>query len=611
MTLLGDRVPPGPDADGSGAGRATGSEPSGAGGHSWADRLLQPWPATRRRWWGHTFALAAVLTAVFLYVGPNRVMTADEGAALAQARVLQTTGSWSMPQDVRLDPHGRWDPIHLSDRVGDRRFLFVRNPPYALLIAWADGLGGVALATGLSSVALLIAALGAGRLAEFVRAGRGIQAMWLTGVLTPLLFDGSWVLAHTIVAAGAAWATLAAVRFVAGGSRWWSVLTVCALGVSASMRSEGVLFALALAGGAGALLVGRRVWREGSWQRPVAVMSSATLVAAVAYKGLRLWTTAIEGGRQLALYHPGYDGGWLRGRVGSLGLTLLATTEDGGSRLAQTLTLASAAAVVAAIVAARSGRFEPRVVRALSSVGVAAAAARLALPAGLVPGLIVAAPMMIAAALVLPRREFADRSIRMIAVAAAGLAVLVALTQSTVGGVGEWGGRYFHVALPLVVVIAVVSLDSLLADRPALARMAIPGAVAAGLLVSVLAVQTQRVERLQAGRVVDTAWKMASRARTASGVAGSDGAVIVSSWIPAGRFSWSHVLEARYLTVPDPGDLDDVGRSLRAAGVRRFTFIGVPGRRPTLSRLPAGFEVGRVVDLPDGWFVAEIHDGGA
>ena len=119
-----------------------------------------------------------------------------------------------MPATSELDPTGDWYAIHNSNVVGDLAFPFTRPPIYPATIRPFLELGGLGLVLGLHVFALWLAACGAGALCERVRPGRGIQAMWLTGALSPLLFDGYWVIAHTIAAAGAIWAVVADVPVV-------------------------------------------------------------------------------------------------------------------------------------------------------------------------------------------------------------------------------------------------------------------------------------------------------------------------------------------------------------------------------------------------------------
>ena len=566
-----------------------------AGTDRWG-RFVGPWSASTGRWCRHLAALTAVLFGVFLLIGPGRIMTADEGAAMAQAKVIESTGGWAMHQDRQLDPAGRWDAVHMSDDVGDLRYPFVRNPPYALLVTWADEVGGATAAVGLSLVGLILCALGTGRLAELIRPGRGLQAMWLAGLLSPLFFDGYWILAHSLAAAAGVWAVLGVVRFVARGSRGWIVPIVGGLTVAAGLRSEGMLFALAVA--LGSLVLGSR----GSWRRPVVAALGAVAAAAVAAKGLRIWQSTIEGGRGVALYRPTYGGTWLSGRVGSFGLTMFGSSDDGSGGWSRVALLVAATCVIVAVVAARRGALGRGPIVVLGVVGMLAAVSRLFLPSGVVPGLVLTAPLLVAAVLATPRSAWTDRRLVAIGIAASAFVAAVALTQWARGGVEEWGGRYFHLALPLIVVIAVVSLDDLVLTRPALARAALPGALAVSLALSVLAVRTHYDERRSNDRIVTAAWQMAVTHDH------SDRApVIVSSWIPAGRFSWMHVLDGRYLTVPDPADLTAVAANLRAAGIDRFTFIGVPGRELGAGSFP-GFAESRVERLGDGWFVAELVD---
>ena len=154
--------------------------------------------------------LAVVLGAVFLVVGHHQIADADEGAALAQAQVVAETGAWSMPATSELDPTGDWFPVHNSPIIGDQAFPFTRPPLYPATIGPLLEAGGLGAVLGVHVLALVARSPRRRRVGERLRAGRGIQTMWLAGALSPLLFDGYWAIAHTIVAAGAVWAVWAA-----------------------------------------------------------------------------------------------------------------------------------------------------------------------------------------------------------------------------------------------------------------------------------------------------------------------------------------------------------------------------------------------------------------
>ena len=139
--------------------------------------------------------------------------------------------------------------------------------------------------------------------------------------------------------------------------------------------------------------------------------------------------------------------------------------------------------------------------------GIAAAAARLALPIDLVTGLIMAAPVIVAAAVCLPREALRGAATSLVACVSAVTFVGVSATQHESGGGGEWGGRYYHVVLPLVCVLAVVALDWLVAHRGTSGRVVVACGVAVSLALSVLAVRESDGIREVSRTLTETAWR--------------------------------------------------------------------------------------------------------
>src|SRR5258708_6417117 len=70
--------------------------------------------------WAHAVALALVLVAVLPLVGTHSQFSADEGAAIAQAKLLSNGDGWTTTHPFpAADPSGEAFPIELSPRRGD------------------------------------------------------------------------------------------------------------------------------------------------------------------------------------------------------------------------------------------------------------------------------------------------------------------------------------------------------------------------------------------------------------------------------------------------------------------------------------------------------------
>ena len=175
--------------------------------------VRQQQSALRRAWaapiGAHLAALALALVGVTFLVGWNAPFSADEGAAAAQARLLSEGDGWSMPHPFpEVDPTGDAFPLARSTETEGGWAPFAKHPTYALLLAGADGAGGVP-AMVLVSLAGTVAAAGvASALAGRLDRSLARPALWVTGLASPLVFDAHLLMAHTLAAAAAGGATL-------------------------------------------------------------------------------------------------------------------------------------------------------------------------------------------------------------------------------------------------------------------------------------------------------------------------------------------------------------------------------------------------------------------
>ncbi|HET7721301.1 MAG TPA: hypothetical protein VFK43_15150, partial [Acidimicrobiales bacterium] len=85
---------------------------------STARRVHRPWFA--RAWaapvWAHLAALALVLIGILGVVGTSASFSADEGAAIVQARSLSDGGGWLVEHPVpEADPTGENYPLEFSE----------------------------------------------------------------------------------------------------------------------------------------------------------------------------------------------------------------------------------------------------------------------------------------------------------------------------------------------------------------------------------------------------------------------------------------------------------------------------------------------------------------
>ncbi|MDQ6746726.1 MAG: hypothetical protein M3010_01270, partial [Candidatus Dormibacteraeota bacterium] len=403
----------------------------------------------------HVVALAVVLVALLPLLG-NGSFSADEGAAMIQARHLARGEGWIIDHPLpQVDPGGRAYPLELSERGPKGTAPFARHPVYALLLAGADRAGGAGAmmllsVAGAVGAAALAAALGARFGPTFAR-----PSLWVAGLATPLLCDGFVVIAHTLGAAFAAAAVILALRVLEGRGRpavTASGMAAC-VAIAVLFRTEAVFWGVALGLVLGLVAVRRR---------SVLVLAAAVLSVLAAY-GARMaeqaWMIRILGSPVVATSAPPKAASnFLAGRLETFELTWLAPGY-GRSPGAALALLVMLGAVIATTVAARRVPGDRLLVRTLSALAaVAAVAAVVIAPTNLVPGLLVAAPLVAAGLFALRRSTLAGVGPHLALATFALFAAAVIATQYPGGGSVEWGGRYFALGLPVLVPVIVMAL---------------------------------------------------------------------------------------------------------------------------------------------------------
>jgi hypothetical protein len=529
----------------------------------------------RRGWnaplWAHVAALGLLLTALLAVVGTHASFSADEGAVIIQARSLARGDGWIVEHPVpQADPDGANYPLELSSKGPEGVAPFAKHPVYALVLAGMERLGGIRAMVGLSLVGTLVAAGVAAALASRI-GGPGLArpALWGVGLGTPLFFDGYLVIAHTVGAALAGAAVLTAAVAVDRRRPVLALAVAPLAGLAVLFRTEALLYSLALAVVAGVLALRR----TGSTRVVAAVVAAASAGgAAAAALAERSWAAAIVGGTPLSTGGgPPAGDGFLADRFHAFVLTWLRPTYDGGP-VDVALVVMAVAAVLAVIVAGRHpGDDGP--VRLLA--GAAAVASVLAVVAGrgaVVPGLLVACPLVAAGLFAFRRADLgAGPHATLAAGTCAGFAVAVLATQYSTGGSGEWGGRYFALGLPVVVPLCLVALRRV-GERlnHATQRVGAAAMVVCSVSLAALAIGGLRDTHQFTGRLV------AAIDRTARTVApsatGDDRPVILTTEPAIPRSAWATFHRQRWMLARSD-DLSGVVDRLRAAGVDRVTLV--------------------------------------
>lgn len=550
--------------------------------------------ASRAPFLAHAAVLLVLLLALVPVVGWNDVVTADEGAMLAQLEILDTTGEWTAENpEPAVDPGAESLPLEKSDRTADGRWApFVKHPVHILLLRPVYAVAGTLGVVVMSVVATVVAALFAALLARRIDRGLAVPTLWLAGVGSPLLFDGYLVLGHALGAACFGAAALAAVRFAAAttvaGRAVAAFASVAAVALTGLVRAEGVLAGLAL--GAGIAIVGLLRRRAASIALGAAFVAAAGLVRVFEPR----LAEALLGGPSLGDASIGElnTGGFLEQRWSGFELTMLRT-----AYVIDPPDLALLIGVVLGLVAVvyvRLGR-DDRLVRALAVGAAALVCLRLLEWGSFVPGLLMACPAILLGAFGV-RRAVAERDpVPFLGVTSVVFVVAVAMTQYDVGGSGEWGGRYFAVVLPLLVPIA----TALLADIGGRASTGSRRVLGAGFLVATIAlgalsVGAVRDARTGAGQVADAVVAAAGPA---------EDRIVVTTHGATARFAWRSIDEGRWFSVPS-ARLGALSEQLRDTGAGRITLV-TRAPEEDLAAVAPIWRVDRSEPLP-GWVIATL-----
>ena len=542
--------------------------------------------------WAHALALAVVLLSLLPLISGRGLFSADEGALAAQVRHLHDQGTWVVPHPFpEVDPSGEAFPYDLSQPTDDGGAPFVKHTVYPMLAAPLFGLGGIEALRLLSLLGAVAAALSGAGVAGFVRPGLGRATLWVVGLGSPLVFDSYLLIAHTLGAAAVTAALLVGLRTVAGQRARWALLVPVLMLLAGLLRNEAILYGLAMAAAFGAHAMRRRDRRA----LVVAVGAGVGAVGAKFVDGL-LTQAVVAAARPIGVPAGSSDGvvGLIGGRVDALLTTVLAPSY-GGRPLAALLVLLVGGLLAAAAVVVRRPVVDVGLVRVLVVAAAMCATLRLLVaPIGLIPGLLAAFPLLLVGALLLRREELRGPA-ALVAGTGATFVLAVLATQYATGGSGEWGGRYFAVALPTLVPLALAGLAATAEQLPrrdvrrlTVALVVVTACFAAAGVASLRAV------------VEGTDAIVAQVASVAEGTDAGDGGppVVLTTGNGLARLSWEHVPDGRWLLVEED-DVTEYAARLRDVGVERLVFVGDDPDR-TDSVVGGSYRVVSTADPVDG-----------
>lgn len=559
----------------------------------------------------HCMLLAVVLGIVLLVTNTGQLVSADEGALLSQVKILSDTGEWgAVNPSPTIDPEGTWFPLDLTEQVDGRFFPFAKRPVYAAVSFLAYEVGGLRGVLSLSTIGTWCAAVLGALIARRLRPGTERAVLWFVALGTPLFFDSFWAIGHSLSAAFATLAIYGLVR--AKQDRALLPLLSVLVGVvgAALLRSEGVLFGLALAGGV--LVCPSRTL---SWkQRLVGVGIAGATVATYKFDTL-LHRLAVGSGsvKDFKMIDPETD--WLTGRFIGFGNSVL-RPQLLGTPARGLVVLAAVCSLLAAGIYLRKRPTESLMICVGSIIAAACALSVLVLWRMLpIPGLLPAGVLLFVGLGFLKRTDVKDASAAMILTTAVLYVGAVLATQYSEGGSMEWGGRYFHLVIPAVATFSVIGLarsartgGEAAAQRegsaqkegatPVASRRTIAVWITACSVVafSWLALAIGSYDTLHIGQAEVTA---AVDALLDTSDPGDGGAPVLVSNVGAfGRFDWRNSLSGRQLRATDGVALPELDQRLRDAGIQEFIFaygIGFGGEVGDFESYELGAEIPRTV----------------
>lgn len=473
----------------------------------------------------HAVALLVVLCALIPLVDNGEFAIPDEGLYAAQADNL-AHGSWAQPRPTAaIDEQGNWFVLSGSIIVGNDAIPYARRPLYPFVLTPFWSIGDVAGSMVLSVLGTWIAACASLAIGCTFNRRTALPSLWLVGLGTPLLFDAYLVVGHSIGAAFAALTALGLLRCQRSedpfSKQWFGWLAVGAIGAAATVmfRSEGVLYVAAL--GSTVLLVAalrRRHPTPQRWADAVAG-AGAVVIATAAYAMNYLWSNSIAqgapGDSTISARQPDFlNAAWTD-------LVRPWYPDNTAANAATTLVLLTA--VASPLVYRLLPRFKLLatgliVLGALSATWNAVSSPRL------ISGLIPTVPWIVIGLLSIRRRDVV-RVGPVVILLSTGVFVLgVLVTSYGFGGAAEWGGRFFHLAIPAIGPVAVLGLMTLRASLPhTIGRIALAAIVVTTASLSFSALRTNRQLRTETRQLVDVA------AQAATDVAESGATVLATT----------------------------------------------------------------------------------
>lgn len=547
-------------------------------------------------WWQRLWVHAAMLLVLLLALVPLFDSTApafpDEGLYSAQVDNL-ANGSWSNERPAAdIDPDGLGQAMVGALVDGDRQIPYARRPAYPLLLTPAYWLLGSAGLLVVSALATWAAALCSALLGRRLDSRLTLPTLWIVGLGSPLLFDAYLVIGHGLAASLAAGMVLAVTAAIDDRHPWWLAAALPLTATLVLIRSEGTIVVAATAI---ALMLSSVRWRERSIDPARAVTGVVVgATGAVAYLADGWLARRFSGGLQTNTGSVVSETDPLRAAWIDL---LRPWYGDGGNAAASSMLMALC--LTFAVLSLRLTPRRPLLPLALLMLAAVMSVVRLTEPIDLISGLIPAFPPLLATML-LHRSD-----LRRPLVARLGLISLVSvmgLLLTVYGNLdgAQWGGRFFHVLIPLLAPLAVLGMcrgaEALKSRERLIASVAVVVVLAS---MSAQALQANYQSRRGNSDLVAGTMEFAERNAVAE-----DALIVIATAVPSGtpRNFWRPLSEGAQ--VVNQTWIEYLFRVLFAADAtgRQEMFV-VTDLRPDTMQIILG------PPLADaGWRVAERDD---
>lgn len=531
------------------------------------------WGSLRLFWWV-ALGLLVVLFGLVALSDNGRVAVPDDGVYAAQVE-LRTEGTWSMLRPAaELDDGGYNSAIVPGVVYRDRQIPYPRHPLFTMaLIPFfrAAGFGGM---LAFSATGVWIAGVSAGLIARRLDGRYGVPALLLTGLGSPLIFD-SLLVSGLGVAAGMSGLVALGLAQCIEDRRWWPIAYVAPAAILlVNIRSEGLILMTAIVLVTATLSVRFRPLEVRLHSLVLSLCLGTTTV--IAFLVDALWTrhvSSVAGAVQAGLLRQVTP---QRDPVQLAWISLLRPWYGSALNAQPSLVFAVAATLVAALSlkVAPSKWLLPVVLLVLS-----AGCVLVVVPSGsgLITGLFAATPVL-GAGLILLHRADLHRSLvarHLLVSLLTGIGVTVAAYG--IGGAAEWGGRFYHVLIPLLVPAAVLGIHNGLSLLPR--RQAIIAAVSVVILTlgySTLALKQSHYMRDISSRIAEAAPEFARvHAHRSATAPGRDPLLVVGLLNPDGtsRVFWDAPPDVDVVTSVGAGDLFSLLVRAHEAGYSSATVV--------------------------------------